>query len=319
MAQWHDSLDLVRNELQNARIQNLASAPTSPVAGLVYFDTTLDTYRGWNGTEWIDLGSQGQSDHGSLTGLGDDDHPQYVRADGTRDFTATPQVNNNDIWHAGNDGPGSGLDADTVDGQHASAFATSGHNHDATYVNETDHTKAAHDALNIDADTVDGQHAAGLLDRSNHTGTQPHTTISDFDTGVRTNRLDQMAAPTASVGMNNQRLTGLGEPTQSDDGATKGYVDNAVQGLDAKDSVRAATTGSITLSGTQTIDGVSLSAGDRVLVKNQSSASENGIYVVAAGAWTRASDMNDSDEFSGSFTFVEQGTVNADSDRKSVV
>lgn len=61
-------------------------------------------------------GSGGVSDHGLLTGLGDDDHPQYVLASGLRDFTATPEVNNSPVWHAGNDGPGSGLDADTVDG-----------------------------------------------------------------------------------------------------------------------------------------------------------------------------------------------------------
>jgi hypothetical protein len=85
-------------------------------------------------------------------------------------------------------------------------------------------------------------------------------------------------------------------------------------GLDVKDSVRVATTANLTLSGTQTIDGVSLSAGDRVLVKNQSTASQNGIYVVAAGVWGRASDADISAEVTaGMFTFVAEGTVNADS------
>lgn len=108
-------------------------------------------------------------------------------------------------------------------------------------------------------------------------------------------------------------LTLSGDPTTNLQAATKQYVDSVASGLDVKGSVKAATTGAITLSGTQTIDGVSVVAGDRVLVKNQSPATGNGIYVVAAGAWTRATDMDSSGEFAGAFTFVEQGTVNADS------
>lgn len=104
-----------------------------------------------------------------------------------------------------------------------------------------------------------------------------------------------------------------GTPTQATDAATKGYVDGVAMGLDIKASVKAATTANITLSGTQTVDGVSLVANDRVLVKNQTNAVQNGIYVVAAGSWSRASDFDAADEVSGgAFMFVEQGTVNAD-------
>ena len=96
--------------------------------------------------------------------------------------------------------------------------------------------------------------------------------------------------------------------------ATLEYVDAVKQGLDVKDSVRAATTANITLSGAQTIDGVSVVAGNRVLVKAQTVARENGIYVVAAGAWSRSDDANSNDDVtSGLFTFVEEGTVNHDS------
>jgi phage-related tail fiber protein len=139
--------------------------------------------------------------------------------------------------------------------------------------------------------------------------------ISDFDTQVRTNRLDQLTAPSASVSFNSQKITSLADPTNAQDAATKAYVDATKQGLDVKDSVRAATTGDITLSGTQTIDGVSLVAGNRVLVKNQNTASENGIYdVVSGGSWTRSADANvSSDVTSGMFVFVEEGTANADS------
>jgi hypothetical protein len=96
--------------------------------------------------------------------------------------------------------------------------------------------------------------------------------------------------------------------------ATEEYVNSVQQGLDVKQSVRAATTANITLSGLQTIDGVSLSAGDRVLVKNQSNAVNNGIYVVAVGAWTRATDANvTANVTAGLFTFVAEGTQNSDS------
>lgn len=139
--------------------------------------------------------------------------------------------------------------------------------------------------------------------------------ISDFDTQVQTSRLDQMAAPTAAVSLNSQKITNLADPTSAQDAATKAYVDATKQGLDVKDSVRAATTANITLSGTQTVDGVSLLAGDRVLVKNQSTGSQNGIYtVISGGAWTRAADADVSSEVTaGLFVFVEEGTSNADS------
>ena len=96
--------------------------------------------------------------------------------------------------------------------------------------------------------------------------------------------------------------------------ATLEYVDAVKQGLDVKNSVRAATTVNISLSGAQTIDGVSVVATDRVLVKNQSTGSQNGIYVASASAWSRAADADSNDDVTaGMFTFVEEGTVNADS------
>ena len=80
-----------------------------------------------------------------------------------------------------------------------------------------------------------------------------------------------------------------------------------------RQSVKAASTGNLTLSGTQTVDGVGVVANDRVLVKDQSTASANGIYVVQAGAWTRATDTDTWNELVAAFVFVESGTVNADS------
>ena len=131
-----------------------------------------------------------------------------------------------------------------------------------------------------------------------------HTKISDFDAGVQTNRVDELAAATNPV-------TGV-TPTADAHFATKGYVDGVSQGLDIKDSVKVATTANITLSGTQTIDGVAVSADERVLVKNQSTASQNGLYLCKASSWVRTDDLAAGVDAAGMFTFVEQGSTNAD-------
>ena len=130
------------------------------------------------------------------------------------------------------------------------------------------------------------------------------TKVSDFDDQVRTNRVDQLASPTNPV-------TGV-TPTADVHFATKGYVDGVSQGLDIKEAVKVATTANITLSGTQTIDGVAVSADERVLVKNQSTATENGLYLCKASTWARTDDLAVGDDASSVFVFVDQGTVNAD-------
>ena len=139
-----------------------------------------------------------------------------------------------------------------------------------------------------------------------------HTKISDFDAGVRTNTLAEMAAPAAAVSLNSQKITSLADPTADNDAANKGYVDSVAQGLDIKDSVKVATTANITLSGTQTIDGVAVSADERVLVKDQSTASQNGLYLCKASTWVRTDDLAAGSDAAGAFAFVEQGTVNGD-------
>lgn len=100
-------------------------------------------------------------------------------------------------------------------------------------------------------------------------------------------------------------------PTADTDVANKAYVDSVAQGLDIKASCLYTTTGDITLSGVATQAGgdwlASLTAGDRILVKNQTNSAENGIYIVAAGAWARSADMNVWAEVPGAFTFIEEG------------
>jgi hypothetical protein len=129
-----------------------------------------------------------------------------------------------------------------------------------------------------------------------------------------TTRLDQLVAAGADYSMGGFKLTNLAAPVNPNDAARKADVDAAANGLDVKLSVRAATTANITLSGAQTIDGVSVVAGDRVLVKNQTTTTQNGIYVAASGAWARSSDADTNAEVhAGMFTFVTEGTTNADS------
>ena len=109
-------------------------------------------------------------------------------------------------------------------------------------------------------------------------------------------------------------LTLAGAPSADLHAATKAYVDNVVSGINFHQPVRVATTANITLSGTQTIDGVSVIAGDRVLVKDQTDQKTNGIYVVNASTWSRAADADNtpSGELAGGdFCLVLEGTAGA--------
>lgn len=222
-----NNLNLVQNELQNAKIQNLASAPSSPTTGQIYYDTTLGYLRVYNGTGWDRLDDNWVS---SVSGTAP------IQSTGG----ATPTIS---------------IDAATT--------STAGS------MSASDKTK---------------------LDGATDEATASKLVIRDASGQAK-----------------------FGNPTDTSHVATKAYVDSFVQGLDTKASVRAATTANITLSGTQTIDGVSLSAGDRVLVKNQSTGSENGIYVVAAGSWSRSQDTDGNSEVTpGMFVFVEEGTSNGD-------
>ncbi len=158
--------------------------------------------------------------------------------------------------------------------------------------------------------------------------------------GTNTN-INLVPQGTGTVDVGNKRITSVAEPTQATDAATKNYVDAVKTGLDVKDSVRVATTANLTAtysngssgvgatltnSGTQaalTIDSIVLSTGDRVLVKDQTTGLQNGIYTVtdtgsASTNWvlTRAVDTDSNTPVvevgPGMFTFVEEGTNNAD-------
>jgi hypothetical protein len=129
--------------------------------------------------------------------------------------------------------------------------------------------------------------------------------------------LNAVGAPTAAVSMATYKITSLGTPTDATDAATKAYVDSVTEGLHIHESVVAATTVNVNLANAlengDTLDGITLATGNRILVKNQTTTSENGIYVVqASGQPTRATDFDTAQEVdSGDFVFVYSGTANA--------
>jgi hypothetical protein len=237
------ALDMNKLELQNAAIQTLASAPSAPVIGQIYFNSVdLQLYI-WNGSAW-------------------------------------------------------GLVA-------------------------------------TDAELLNGQAASYYISRANHTGTQLASTISDFDTQVRTSRLDQMAAPIANVSLNGYKITSLLDGTATTDAINKGQLDAAIQGLTNKHTADYATAAALaantysngtsgvgaTLTGNSngalSVDGASPAANDTVLVKDEVLDYKNGLYVVTqAGSGgtpyilTRATEMDTAGEFSGALVAVRTGSTN---------
>ena len=180
--------------------------------------------------------------------------------------------------------------------------------------------------------TFTGTPAAPTLSNGSAATTQLATTAY-----VRETRLDQLTAPTANVAFNNQRITGLAEPSNPQDAATRNYVDASIQGLQIKDTARLATAAVLptctyangtagagaTLTATSnaalSVDSVTVSAGDNILVKNQASGFQNGLYTVTqagSGALpfilTRHTDMDLAAEYSGAFIPVgSAGSTNA--------
>jgi len=138
------------------------------------------------------------------------------------------------------------------------------------------------------------------------------STVADGNLVTPYTKADGTRPFTGDQSMGGFKLTNVGSPASGNDAANKTYVDNVAQGLDVKASVRVVALTDIVLSGAQTIDGVLLSAGDRVLLAGQTNAVQNGIYIVSATAWSRSSDMAAGSDGSGNFAFVTEGTTNDD-------
>ena len=321
-------IDMSGLEIQNVKLQSLSSDPTGAEAR-IYWNSVSKVVRYYDGTAWQTVSSgldaEGVQDIiGAAITAGANISATYDDSAGTVTIAVTGLDSGDlsDFTEAVQDAVG----AFVVGGSAVTATYNDGANTltlDIAVDNSS--IEVSSDQIRVKASGITNDMLAGSINlnklatdplaRANHTGTQTASTISDFDTQVRTNRLDQLANPTASVSLNSQKITNLADPSSAQDAATKAYVDAVKTGLDVKNSVRVATTANMTLENEQTVDGVVLVAGDRVLVKNQSTGSQNGIYVVVdGGAWTRSSDADSSNEVSGGmFTFVEEGTTNADS------
>jgi hypothetical protein len=259
-------IDLAKNELNNARLQNLGSAPGSPVSGQMYYDTGTSKFGIFNGSTWDYMGV-GAGDVSSTAGSSVDN-----------ELVLFNSTTGKSIKRAS----GSGL-VKTASG--VVSFITT---------------------LSVGDGGTGATTLTGVL-KGNGTSAITGSAI-----------LNDIGAPTASFSFNSQALTNLADPTNPQDAATKNYVDLVQQGIAWKSSVRVATTANGTLATAfangQVVDGVTLATNDRLLLKNQTTQTENGIVIVqASGAPVRATDANTGAELQQAAVFVREGTANADS------
>ncbi len=282
------SIDLNKNELQNAVIQNLATAPATPLAGQVYYNTVDNQLYIYNGTRWEVAGNAVQS--GLLSAR---------PAAGSVDTGTIYYATDNYLFYY----------SDGSTWQQTNAFGN--------VVTETSYGQASGNGTATNYARADHTHGTPALGTATPNAIAGVTGSAGSATTPSKEDHTHAFTPAADLSMAGFKLTNVGTPSADTDAANKGYVDSVAQGLDTKASVVAATTTNGTLATAfangQVVDGVTLATNDRILIKNQTDATANGIYTVnASGAPTRSTDMNVGSEFPSAYVFVEQGTVNAD-------
>ena len=356
--QFLTGLDLNKNELLNARIQNLSSAPSSPVAGQVYYNTSSNAIFLYDGSSWqqVAIGADAAASTDELSEGSTNLYFTNERAQdaigtaitgGTQtNITVTYDDANNVYNFVAENGVADSTTDDLTEGSNNLYYTDARVNAVIAASDTDDLSEGANNLYYTDA-RAQGAVSSGDNYISYNSGTGVFTLdtanaatvayvdqeVSDVNNtinGLTTADVSEDASYLYYTDARARAAVSSGDNTISYNSGTgvftantstlalKSYVDEQVQasalGLDVKQSVRVATTENITLSGTQTIDGVSLSAGDRVLVKNQTTGSENGIYVVVdGGSWTRATDADsDAEVTAGLFTFVAEGSSYAD-------
>jgi hypothetical protein len=326
------NIDLNQNQLLNAQIQNLATAPSSPVNGQIYYNTSSNTLNYYNGSGWIPTGgftvgtlgarpAASSANSGTFYYASDNFLIYYSNGSSWQQAEAFGSGQSTAVTIAGSSADGTSTNYARADHAHAgpgfgsvtaqTSFGASSGDGTATTVAHSDHTHGT--------PSLSSTAAVAITSTTGSAGTGTTAAHGDHTHGLTPSSftLDTFGAPAANVSFNSKKITNLLDPTAAQDAATKNYVDSVAQGLDVKGSVRAATTTAGTLATSfangQVIDGVTLVTGDRILIKNQATQSENGIYTVnASGAPTRSTDMNLGSEVPGAFTFVEEGSTLAD-------
>lgn len=350
-------IDLNKNELSNAVIQNLASAPSTPAAGQIYFNTGDGEIYYYDGTTWVSVLNESEVISGTFASrpaagtagrlfFATDQQIMYFDTGSTwlqvSDFgSVTSQTT-----YGASSGSGSATTYSRSDHTHgtpsltnttptALAIGGAGAVGTGTAPAREDHAHAMPSFGNVTAETSFGGSSANGSSTSVARADHTHGTPVHDNSAHSLINLNALATPTADLNINNYKITNLATPTASTDAATKGYVDSVAEGLHIHASVVASSTANLNATydnGTSgvgatltnaganaalTLDGVSLSVSDRVLIKDQTAALQNGIYTVTtvgdgSTAWvlTRATDFNTSAEIQGGdFVFVTSGTA----------
>lgn len=299
-------LDFAKLEARNMQAHQLGTAPSTPVKGQLYFNTADNTLWWWDGSAWVSArGGASATPPATTIALGTIQLAGDLAGTATSPQIAPGVITDAEVAAANKDG-GVGVASMRTLGSGAAQAAPG---NDARFTAAPQPHHASHESGGSDAmaaDVAAGTPSLRSLGNAPGKAMSGQYSLGDIGTNIVTS---------TDVHLNNRKIINLLDPTAPQEAATKFYVDSVAQGLDAKQSVKVASTAEIAvLNGTMTIDGVAVAAGDRVLVKDQTGplVKYNGIYIVAAGAWSRASDMDSWSEVPGAFTFVEQGTTQSE-------